>query len=373
MPTHKNYKRKGVRIVDEIFEIPRIESLYESQKKTDKSVQMLTKLVEDQQQSLHILARAIENLATKLDTVSSVTKPTATLEEHDSVNPNEPNPNPSAKEESSLQFDDLLSSSDVIDDEKAQPKVKIISDAGTRTRDQPVEPKIDFSSGGEKVCPAETGKKVFDKDRFLSPYAPYELKFPVSIGHNNHEPSPPPDVAMARKATTPGLLQYRETPQVHYSTSDVGKPPILETLDAKSYEVFISRYKAYESRGGTRPIHCCISDSVSRLIISYYPDSKEPVIDLIRKEVAPSTLSQFMTRLKSFKLSYDDSMNSLHKYNLLFFQLSDAAPLLAEKYQKSMCRQYIDGIPILKIKSGIQPLLDCDDCSLSMEFHFLGM
>ncbi|GKT16075.1 hypothetical protein ADUPG1_010847 [Aduncisulcus paluster] len=109
---------------------------------TDKSVQILTKLVEDQQQSLHIMARAIENLATKLDTVSSV-KPSVTLEDH------KPNPSAaeSAKEESSLQFDDLLSSSDVIDDEKSQTKVKIISDTGTRTRYQPVEPNGSSATG----------------------------------------------------------------------------------------------------------------------------------------------------------------------------------------------------------------------------------
>ncbi|GKT14999.1 hypothetical protein ADUPG1_010598 [Aduncisulcus paluster] len=112
------------------------------------------------------MARAIENLATKLDTVSSV-KPSVTLEDH------KPNPSAaeSAKEESSLQFDVLLSSSDVIDDEKSQTKVKIISDTGTRTRDQPVEPKINFSIVHSGYPASLHDKRLFDLTAGeISPY-----------------------------------------------------------------------------------------------------------------------------------------------------------------------------------------------------------
>ncbi|GKT29006.1 hypothetical protein ADUPG1_000991, partial [Aduncisulcus paluster] len=195
---------------------------------------------------------------------------------------------------------------------------KFISDTETRTQApaaaNPVSDPLDFADPHEqkKLPPPVCG---------TLPRYPSPLKTHHALASDEFLTeafaSPLTRTGLERKQMTPAMFDAR-THTLHSPAviSEVGKPPILEVLSFKAFETFISRYKAYESRGGTRPIHACIPDCVARTVIAYHPDSSKDVFTLVKEEVAPKTLEEFVARLSTYKLYYDNTMTSMHKYNI---------------------------------------------------------
>ncbi|GKT25866.1 Transposon Tf2-6 polyprotein [Aduncisulcus paluster] len=324
------------------------------------SIMTLTKLVEEQQKAMDIMAKAIHNLSDKLEGRGKLEgrekvkecplkKVSTSASIIDKI---VPNPIDTHCSDSSFIVNPFLTLS--------QKDYKENSTAGTRTRAFHLDGEAPTARTTKGKIPKTVKKVPKTKDPPMK-VDPFDDLFEDEHTFEGEKDE------IVRKRTTPGQYEARIRDDIIPRVGqDIGKPPILEVLSAKAYETFITQYKAYESRGGIRPIYACISDKVARLIISYYPDSDDDVLTLIKREVAPSTLEEFVARLSTFKLRYNNNMSSIHNYNLLFIQLVDAAPEVARRFTKVILRGYVEGIAPYKIRAPLLPLLDCEHVTLSM-------
>ncbi|GKT34954.1 hypothetical protein ADUPG1_008212 [Aduncisulcus paluster] len=104
-------------------------------------------------------------------------------------------------------------------------------------------------------------------------------------------------------------------------------------------------------KGGSKPIELCLSSTVCRLI-RFYSQAKDrdlPLMDLLRKQLAPSTGDELFARLKKIEFQWKNDLNCIHKYNSSFLEVYDSAP---------DTKIYVKVIYIRKLSGPLYDLID---------------
>ncbi|GKT35789.1 hypothetical protein ADUPG1_008876, partial [Aduncisulcus paluster] len=248
--------------------------------KSEKEIDDLKRLIQEQQKALQIMSSRIYHLTNKIERME-------------------------AKEAHSSTFQvETSTATESVGKFVRNPKLEIFEklSAPPKTHTNPISAeKILKNTDGvtrthNLYCSSPVSKKFLnDPLEGTSPIIETATlpKYPVGTDRNRHLLSDPflteafetPHLGLdiERKDTTPGMYDPRkQNVRLIPTPSDPIKPPILETLSSKAYESFMSKFKAYESRGGRRPIYACISDRIAQKRSSHASSSLGEIYPQVR-------------------------------------------------------------------------------------------
>ncbi|GKT35793.1 hypothetical protein ADUPG1_008879, partial [Aduncisulcus paluster] len=145
-------------------------------------------------------------------------------------------------------------------------------------------------------------------------------------------------------------------------------PPVLKEINVAKYQKFLSDFKAYVARGGSKPIEHCLSSTVCRLLKFYASeaDKKKPLMSLLRERLAPSSDDEFFKRLKEVKFKWTGTIDCIHHFNAKFLEVYDSSPATVSSRPTTVAKIYARAVTVKKLKAPLFDLIDDGVTELSL-------